>query len=215
MVRKLWHSIWLIWAALAALGCYFVVQHALPKFVVSQEVYTDYYWDRRNTLLFHVIAGLAALILGPFQFILARRRGWGWLHRWTGRTYLICTGVAALSAIALACTAPVPQPLYAIGLYGVSAFWLYSGFVGWSRIRIKRPPAHRRWMIRNYATTFFFVLFFAFFDSFMALGWPESDWANALTWAVWLGIILPLLAVEVTLRINSADSHSTSDAPLQ
>lgn len=204
---------WLLWAAMAFLGGYFVIKHALPKFVVSEEVYTDYYWERRNTLLVHVTSGLIALLLGPFQFLWSRRRGWMWLHRWTGRTYLVCTAVAALTATALAYTAPVPQPLYAIGLYGISAFWLYSGARGWLHIRRWRQPAHQRWMIRNYATTFFFVLFFAFFDSFMALGWPEDDWANALTWAVWLGIVLPLLAVEVALRAGTTDPIAISVAP--
>lgn len=205
MVRKPWAPIYLISAAMAVLGVYFVIKHALPKFEVSEEVYTEYYWERRNTLLIHVISGLAALLLGPLQFLLARKGSWLWLHRWIGRTYLVCTVVAALTATALAYTAPVPQPLYAIGLYGISAFWLFSGYYGWINVRRRQKAIHRRWMIRNYATTFFFVLFFAFFDSFMALGWPESDWANALTWAVWLGIVLPLLAVELVLRTRSGD----------
>ena len=204
---------WLLWGAMATLAGYFVAKHALPKFVLSQEVYTEYYWERRGTLLTHVISGLAALLLGPLQFFWSRRETWMALHRWTGRSYLLCTFVAAITAVVLAYTAPVTQPLYAVGLYGVSAFWLYSGFRGWLYARSRRSTLHRRWMIRNYTTTFFFVLFFAFFDGLMWFGWPEEDWANAITWAVWLGLILPLIVVELCLRLRTKSQSAAPIAP--
>lgn len=193
-------GIGLLWAAMLIIGSYFLVKHAFPKLEMSEAVYTDYYWNRRYWLYVHVVSGLGALFLGPMQFVKPLRQRRPVLHRWTGRVYLCSTLAAAISAVWLAYTSPVPQPLYAIGLYGVSGFWVASGWQAWSAIRQRQLPRHRAWMIRNYATTFFFVLFFAFFDGFMALGWPEADYANAVTWAVWLGIGLPLLAVEFALR---------------
>jgi uncharacterized membrane protein len=193
-------ALMLMWAAMLIIGGYFLIKHAVPKLLISEAVYTDYYWNRRYWLFAHVVTGLSALLLGPLQFVTRLRQRRPLLHRWSGRVYLVCTLVAATTAVWLAFTAPVPQPLYAIGLYGVSGFWLVSGWQAWRAIRQRQLARHRAWMIRNYATTFFFVLFFALYDSFLGLGWPAEDWANALTWSVWLGIGPPLLAVELALR---------------
>ncbi|HEX4846727.1 MAG TPA: DUF2306 domain-containing protein [Novosphingobium sp.] len=181
-------------------GLGFVMVHALPKFNLTFEEYTDFYWDRRYWLYVHLCAGLFALLSGPLQFVARLRQRHPGVHRWSGRFYLLGTVTAAVTAVWLAWTSPVPQPLYAIGLYLVSLLWLATGWQGWRLIRRRKLDTHREWMIRNYAVTFFFVMFFGIFDGLTAAGWPEEQWAVAVTLAVWLGILMPLVTAEWVIR---------------
>lgn len=190
----------LLWLGMAALGGFFVVNHALPKFSMTLAEYTEFYWDRRYWLYVHLCGGLMALLIGPLQFVARLRQRRPQLHRWIGRLYLLSTVLAAVTAVWLAWTSPIPQPLYALGLYLVAVLWLVTGWRGWSLIRRRQWQLHREWMIRNYAVTFFFVMFFGFYDGVMAVGWPQDQWDSAATLAVWAGIALPLAVAELLIR---------------
>jgi uncharacterized membrane protein len=190
----------LLWLVMAGLGAVFVAKHALPKLSITQAEYTDFYWDRRYWLFAHLCGGLLALLIGPLQFVARWRQRQPVLHRWIGRIYLVAIMFAAVTAGWLAWTSPVPQPLYVAGLYLVALLWLVTGWRGWSLIRRRAVLQHREWMIRNYAVTFFFVVFFGVYDAMMALGWPEDGWDMAATWGVWIGIILPLALAEAIIR---------------
>lgn len=193
-----------LWLVMAVLGAIFVGNHALPKLAMTHAVYTDFYWDRRYWLYAHLCGGLVALMLGPLQFVARLRQRQPVLHRWTGRVYMAAIVVSALCAVWLAWTSPIPQPLYAGGLYMVAALWLGTGWRGWTLIRRRAALRHRDWMIRNYGVTFFFVIFFGAYDAMMALGWPQDSWDRAAALSVWIGIAVPLATAEAIIRMRRA-----------
>jgi hypothetical protein len=61
-------SMGFVWTAVLAIGAYFVVARVPTYFVWSEETYGAYYWPRAGFLLPHIIAGLIAIVIGPFQF---------------------------------------------------------------------------------------------------------------------------------------------------
>ena len=75
--------------SLVILGCvalYFVIDRALPYIIdFSNEQYGDYYWSDRWWLLGHLLGGIAALLLGPFQLSNSFRKKYIQIHRNLGK----------------------------------------------------------------------------------------------------------------------------------
>jgi uncharacterized membrane protein len=107
----------------------------------------------------HLVASLAYVVLGAFQFSPGwRGRHLAW-HRAAGRGLVACGLVSALSALWMTQFYPVgTEPpasfdgalLYAIRVVVGVAMVLFLGFGLAAAIR-RRIPAHRAWMMRAYA----------------------------------------------------------------
>jgi hypothetical protein len=182
---------------MALVATYFLVVHAFPKLVVSEAVYGEYYWGRRYWLLLHVVFGLVATVAGPFQFSAALRRSRPRVHRIIGRAYLVSVFVSAMMALYLAATSAI-TPVYTAGLCVVAGVWIATGAVALAHALRRTFTAHREWMVRNYVVTFFFILFFAYFDLFTLLKIGSMEQLASI--GVWLCWVLPLGVTEVLLH---------------
>jgi uncharacterized membrane protein len=106
----------------------------------------------RHLLIPHTLAGLTALLAGPFQFSSRFRRSHMTVHRLLGRLYVISVIVGSFTGIALAAGRP--------GLPGTSmqaAAWMVCTAAAFITARNGQITAHRQWMARSYAVTFTFV----------------------------------------------------------
>jgi hypothetical protein len=68
--------------------------------VVSPVYRQEEHWQsdkKQVAMIAHVISGAILLILGIFQFDKTLRHRYKWLHRWTGRSYIICGILAIVS----------------------------------------------------------------------------------------------------------------------
>src|SRR6266567_2802854 len=55
----------------------------------------------RALTLAHVLPGMLFMVLGPLQFVRRIRSSYPWLHRWTGRAFLIASLIVGCSALAM------------------------------------------------------------------------------------------------------------------
>jgi uncharacterized membrane protein len=103
-------------------------------------------------LAIHVVGGVTALLVGPFQFVRLIRTRWPAFHRATGRIYIIACAIGAPSGfmLALGSTAgPVAGSGFALLAVLSGAFtWL-----GYRAAVERRFGDHREWMLRSYALT--------------------------------------------------------------
>ena len=126
-------------------------------FTLNPDVYfpqqREVYLAHQTGIIAHIVGGVLALGLGPFQFLQKLRRRWPKVHRWTGRFYLI--------GILLGGTAGLYMAFYAyaglaasLGFAALAISWLTTGFIAYRAIRAEDTVTHRQWMIRNFALTF-------------------------------------------------------------
>jgi len=98
----------------------------------------------------HVLSGILALLVGPFQFVGRIRRRFLRVHRFLGAVYIA-------SATALGMTGLVLAPTAYTGLVAVLGFTfldLAMLFTTWTAVRMvvtRRIGEHRRWMIRSFS----------------------------------------------------------------
>lgn len=98
----------------------------------------------------HVLSGILALLVGPFQFVRRLRRRFLRVHRFLGAVYIA-------SATALGLTGLVLAPTAYTGLVAVLGFTfldLAMLFTTWTAVRMvvaRRFADHRRWMIRSFS----------------------------------------------------------------
>jgi hypothetical protein len=98
----------------------------------------------------HVLSGILALLVGPFQFLGRLRRRFLRVHRFLGAVYIA-------SATALGLTGLVLAPTAYTGLVAVLGFTfldLAMLFTTWTAVRMvvaRRFGEHRRWMIRSFS----------------------------------------------------------------
>ncbi|GAA4087739.1 DUF2306 domain-containing protein [Nocardioides kongjuensis] len=114
----------------------------------------DDYRAHRVVMLVHTSAGALALALAVLQYSARLRRVPG-VHRWTGRTYLLLTGVSMAAAYAFLVAAPQ------IDYFGGSAFdlqlWVLASSTlasaGLALVAIRRRDvvSHRAWIGMNIA----------------------------------------------------------------
>ena len=108
------------------------------------------YLQHEFALGVHVLSGMLALLIGPFQFVRRLRRRFVPVHRFMGATYVA-------SATALGVTGLILAPTAYTGLVasvGFTVLDLLMLFTTWTAVRMimaGRYGEHRRWMIRSFS----------------------------------------------------------------
>ena len=186
----------LIWAVTISVGAYYLVRETPEYFVFTQESYGNYYWPRAGYLFPHIVGGMIAIIIGPFQFWPRIRNGHPKIHRIMGRTYLGAIVLGAIGGMMMAATATLDFA-YAVGLFALAVVWLLTASMAFAAIRRRNFIQHKQWMIRSYVVTFAFVTFRIGYDLMQSYGVERADRAAIMAWACWA---VPLLITELVLQ---------------
>jgi uncharacterized membrane protein len=156
--------------------------------------------SHRWAIYLHVAASIAALAIGPFQFVRRLRSRLPGLHRLLGRIYLgggvLLGGLAGLY-MALHAFGGWPTRL---GFALLALAWLYTGMRAYRAIRSGDPLAHRRWMIRNFALTFAAVTLRLLLPTALVSGLRFADAYPYIAWLCW---VPNLLVAELFLAMNT------------
>jgi uncharacterized membrane protein len=106
----------------------------------------------------HVLAGVAAFLIGPLQFSSRVRRRSPKCHRFLGRVYVCSVLIAAPLAIILSNHRHDPHAIHFVVATAVqSGTWIITTVAAFLTARNRNIQQHREWMVRSYAVTFTFV----------------------------------------------------------
>lgn len=185
---------------LASLG-YLTMDPDNFNFVQQKAVYTAHIM----MLMTHIIAAMLAILIGPFQFLPALRKGRLLkVHRWLGRTYMLSILFGGVSGLYMAQFAH--GGIVSVFGFGVLAIlWLFSGYRAYRHIRNKDLEAHRQWMIRNYALTLAGLMLRVWVPVSMVLGTDFTTSYMIIAWACWLPNLF--VAEWVIRRLSAAPQH--------
>jgi len=184
---------------LVLIGLYVLYTTALPRLIANEESYGEYFWPRANWLFPHVVFGLLATLIGPFQFIRHLRNKHLRLHRRMGQTYLVSVLFASGFAIYLALSSAVSQ-MYTVGMCVAAGLWILTAVRAYQLVRARRIKRHKQWMARNYVITLFFITFMFILDLLEVLGIGTR--AGNLTMLAWIAWVVPLGVTEIVLYRN-------------
>jgi len=184
---------------LIVIGGRFFLRDVPHYFIFTEKSYTPYFWSRNIGLFTHILFGMTAFLLGPFQFISRIRKNYVKTHRTMGKIYLCSIAAAAPAGIYMALTSKV-NFVYASGLFMLAIAWITTSLIAYISIRKGLITIHREWMVRSYVVTFAFATFRLFDDVLAKLGvGPDDLRAALLSWACWA---VPLFAAPVALHIR-------------
>jgi Predicted membrane protein (DUF2306) len=179
-----------------AVAVWFLNSYAFQYFAVDPDRY-GIYWPRREWLLVHIIAGGAALLLGPLQLWLGLNRRELSVHRILGPAYALGVLVSACSAFYLARHTDFGW-IAGMGFTAMGIAWIVS--TGFATIAILRQltEQHREWMIRSYVLTFGFVTFRIFTEVLQVSGVGTT--LEQIVAASWFSWSVPLLLTEWVIQ---------------
>ena len=188
------------WSLVVGLSLYFVIEdgalrHAIP-YLTGAEAFISRHGGHGAWLLLHIVAGTAALLIGPLQFSSTLRRRNIAVHRWSGRVYLVSVAASVVAAIRILLL-PHSSFGFRIGIAGLALAWIATTGVAYAAVRARQIPLHREWMIRSYVVTFGFVFFRLLLTPLFSLEIAtRGEIVSAVSWICWA---LPLLVTEVVL----------------
>ncbi len=119
---------------------WFLNSYALPYFTGDPGRY-GIYWPRREWLLVHIIAGGAALLLGPLQLWLGLNRREPSLHRILGPAYALGVLVSASTAFYLARHTDFGW-ITGMGFTAMAIAWIVSTGFATIAILLQAPEKH-------------------------------------------------------------------------
>lgn len=160
----------------------------------------------------HILPGLLFVILGPLQFnstLRARHLRW---HRWSGRVFLVCSGIIGVSALVMSLGIPAVggvNQATATTLFG-SFFLFVLGKAFW-HIRRREIALHREWMIRGFATGLAVAAIRPIIGFFFATSWltgltPHEFFGIAF----WIGFVLSLMTTETWIHVTAATRYAVA-----
>jgi uncharacterized membrane protein len=144
----------------------------------------------------HALAGGIALMAGPFQFNQRIRDGNRPLHRFVGHVYVVAVWAASLGGLWNAIFFPVEiTARVAFAVAGI--LWFTATTIAFDHARGRRIDAHRRWMIRSFAISLFFVTF-----EFWVMAFKNTGLVHEIAYplGVFMGWFLNLIVAEAWIR---------------
>jgi uncharacterized membrane protein len=188
-----------LWIFLIAFAGKFIL-NVLPYFGFEKEVFQRY-WDFKWWLMGHIVGGMLALVIGPFQFSETFRKKYLTAHRWFGRIYLTAILIGAISSTYLAWTSALAiHWTWALSLQCLAFAWVCTACMAYISIKLGRIQIHKEWMIKSYVVTFAFVTFrwLASLPPIAGLG-NFIERAPTLVWVSW---VIPLFLTNIILQWN-------------
>lgn len=161
----------------------YAAQYWLPATMGSEGQLTNRFGP--YALALHAGGGSLALLLGPIQFLGRLRARSPWLHRLTGRLYVLACTVSGLAGIALAIGTHA-GPVAALGFGGLGIIWLYTT---WQAVRLALKgeyDRHREWMVRSFALTLAAVSLRIILPLLMISGLGMERSYEIVAWACWV-----------------------------
>jgi len=188
LARRLAGPGWVI----MTLACVAIVVYASRYLTFDPEVYfpeqREPYLQHQFALGVHVLSGMLALLIGPFQFVGRLRHRFVRVHRFMGATYVA-------SATALGVTGLILAPTAYTGLVASAGFTvldLAMLFTTWTAVRMivaGRYGEHRRWMIRSFSLIMAGVmlrLWTLIYGGLAAIGIVDFSFETAYAAIAWL-----------------------------
>jgi len=192
----------IILVCIGIIALYFVIDRVIPYSNFSIEQYGNYYWPNKWWLVGHLLGGMTALLIGPFQFSKNFRNKYLITHRNMGKIYIIAIIIGSLCGMYMSFTVALQvNTAWSIALFFLAFPWLISVLMAYRAIRLKRIVQHREWMIRSYVITFGFVLF-RFLDEREITQSLMSEFGERGPTCIWLAWAVPLFLTEVFLQWN-------------
>jgi uncharacterized membrane protein len=150
LARRLAGPGWVI----MTLACVYIAIIVSRYLTFDSEVYfteqREAYLQHEFALGVHVLGGVLALLIGPFQFVRRLRRRFVRVHRFLGATYVASATALGVSGLILASTAYTGL----VASAGFTVLDLAMLFTTWTAVRMVlagRFGEHRRWMIRSFS----------------------------------------------------------------
>lgn len=184
---------------------YYLMTHAFPKFIISEEIY-GHHWPTVNWLFPHIVFATIAILLGPFQFISFFRKRYLKLHRITGKIYIICAILSSICGMVISISKP-EFSAGAAGIFFLGFVWLVTTIMSFLSIKKGKVELHKEWMIRSYTVAFSFVALRFSLDILVYLNIAIShEIFTTLGWSSW---VLPLFFAEILMQGRKLDNvHS-------
>lgn len=163
---------------------YFTTLEASPEPIVANAFAQPF-------LPIHVIGGVAALLVGPLQFVQRIRARWPAFHRTTGWTYILACMIGAPTGFILA-LGTTAGPVVSVG-FAIPA--VLCGMCTWLGVRAaveRRFDDHRDWMLRSYGaiagaiTLRLLIPASAFLDFGFLAAYRVSSW---LAWMINVALV--------------------------
>ena len=172
-----------------------------PEVYFTQQ--REAYLEHEFALGVHVLSGMLALLIGPFQFVRRLRRRFVRVHRFMGATYVASATALGVSGLILAPTAYTGL----VASAGFTVLDLAMLFTTWTALRMilaGRYGEHRRWMIRSFSLIMAGVMlrvWVPIYDGLAAAGIVDFSFETAyagIAWLCWVPNLL--LAIWFTRR---------------
>jgi uncharacterized membrane protein len=147
------------WAAVVLLALIAIVA-AITRFALlvstspagsTTDPFGATYAKHGPTMLFHVVFGLAFMLLGPLQFVRRLRSAHPQVHRWCGRIYIVAGFVLGISALSIVLRFPIGGVNESTAITFAAAIFLFSLARAFVYIKRRDVVHHREWMIRAFA----------------------------------------------------------------
>ena len=158
----------------------------------------------RPFLVIHVAGGIAALLVGPLQFVRRIRTRRPGLHRFMGKIYVAACAVATPTGLVLALGATA-GPAVNVG-FAIPAL-LCAGFtwLGWRAAVERRFADHSEWMLRSYGMISAAITLRLLIPASAFLGFDFFAAYRVNSWLAWM---INLALVEYAIR-RSRDRNRT------
>jgi hypothetical protein len=180
----------LVFLSLGVAGYAIVVYGFMPLGAVVHPDMRATFEAQRVGIYTHIFAGLVALLIGPFQFLVSVRAARPALHRWMGLLYLgVGVLVGGLAGLYMAFHA-FGGLASRLGFGCLALGWLYTGWRAYAAIRARDVVSHQRWMVRNFALTFAPVTLRLWVPGSVASGLPFELVYPVVAWLCWVPNVL-------------------------
>ncbi len=162
-------------------------------------------------LRLHIAGGLGALLAGPWQFSERLRARALNFHRWLGRFYLIEVGLGSVAGFAMATVSEEGMATH-LGFGTLAVLWFFSGLQAYRMARKQHIPAHRNWMIRNFALTLAAVTLRCYLPVLLfVLHWSFRQSYITVSWLCWVpNLVVAELLIRSRFRSRGVATRSPS-----
>jgi uncharacterized membrane protein len=195
------------WVIMVLACVYIAIFFASRYLTFDPDVYftqqREAYLEQEFALGVHVLSGMLALLIGPFQFVGRLRRRFVRVHRFMGATYVASATALGVSGLILAPTAYTGL----VASAGFTVLGLAMLFTTWTAVRMilaGRYGEHRRWMIRSFSLIMAGVMLRVWaplYSGLAAAGIVDFSFETAyagIAWLCWVPNLL--LAIWFTRR---------------